>query len=38
VNGHVRIDIGAEYALGDVALAHADLAERKTVGSTVLIP
>jgi NADPH2:quinone reductase len=38
VNGNVRIDIGAEYALGDVALAHADLAQRKTVGSTVLIP
>jgi NADPH2:quinone reductase len=38
VNGDVRIEIGAEYALGDVALAHADLAQRKTVGSTVLIP
>jgi NADPH2:quinone reductase len=38
VNGHVRIDIGAEYALGDAALAHADLAQRKTVASTVLIP
>jgi NADPH2:quinone reductase len=38
VNGDVRIDIGAEYALADVALAHADLAQRKTVGSTVLIP
>jgi NADPH2:quinone reductase len=38
VNGNVRIDIGAEYALADVALAHADLAQRKTVGCTVLIP
>jgi NADPH2:quinone reductase len=38
VNGKVRIDIGAEYALGDVALAHTDLAQRKTVGCTVLIP
>jgi NADPH2:quinone reductase len=38
VNGDVRIDIGAEYALDDVALAHADLTQRRTVGSTVLIP
>jgi NADPH2:quinone reductase len=38
VNGDVRIEIGAEYALADVAAAHADLVQRKTVGSTVLIP
>jgi NADPH2:quinone reductase len=38
VKGDIRIDIGAEYALADVAIAHADLVQRKTVGSTVLIP
>jgi NADPH2:quinone reductase len=38
VSGGIRIDIGSEYALADVASAHADLAQRKTVGSTILIP
>ena len=38
VNGDIRIEIGAEYALADAATAHADLEQRKTVGSTVLIP
>lgn len=38
VNGDIRIDIGAEYSLADVAVAHTDLARRTTVGSTVLIP
>jgi NADPH2:quinone reductase len=37
-NGEIRIEIGAEYALADAATAHADLEQRKTVGSTVLIP
>jgi NADPH2:quinone reductase len=38
LSGEIRIDIGAEYALADAAIAHADLARRKTVGSTILIP
>ncbi|MGB5104298.1 MAG: quinone oxidoreductase [Steroidobacteraceae bacterium] len=34
----VRIEIGQTYALQDVAQAHRDLAARRTIGSTVLMP
>lgn len=37
-NGHVKIEIHQEYALGDVVQAHMDLEARKTTGSTILIP
>jgi NADPH2:quinone reductase len=36
--GVVRIEIGQTYALRDVQQAHRDLEERRTVGSTVLLP
>jgi len=36
--GIVRIEIGQTYALRDVQQAHRDLEERRTVGSTVLLP
>jgi NADPH2:quinone reductase len=36
--GHVRIDIGARYALADAAQAHRDLEARRTTGSLVLLP
>ena len=36
--GIVKIEIAQTYALKDTAKAHADLAARKTTGSTVLIP
>ncbi|HEX5650206.1 MAG TPA: quinone oxidoreductase [Steroidobacteraceae bacterium] len=36
--GVVRIEIGQTYALRDVQQAHRDLQERRTVGSTVLLP
>ena len=36
--GAVRIEIGQTYALQDAAQAHRDLAARRTIGSTVLIP
>ncbi|HET7204151.1 MAG TPA: quinone oxidoreductase [Steroidobacteraceae bacterium] len=36
--GVVRIEIGQTYALRDVQHAHRDLQERRTVGSTVLLP
>ena len=36
--GVVRIEIGQTYALRDVQRAHRDLQERRTVGSTVLLP
>jgi NADPH:quinone reductase len=36
--GTIRIEIGRNYALQDVAQAHRDLEARKTVGSTVLLP
>lgn len=36
--GIVRIEIGQTYALRDVQRAHRDLQERRTVGSTVLLP
>ena len=36
--GLVRIEIGQTYAISDVQRAHRDLAERRTIGSTVLLP
>ncbi len=37
-SGKVRIEVHARYALKDAAQAHRDLADRKTTGSTVLLP
>ncbi len=37
-SGKVRIEIHTRYALKDAAQAHRDLADRKTTGSTVLLP
>jgi NADPH2:quinone reductase len=37
-SGKIRVDIEQRYALADAAKAHADLASRKTVGSTVILP
>lgn len=37
-SGKVKIDINQRYALKDVAQAHRDLEERKTTGSTILLP
>jgi NADPH2:quinone reductase len=34
----VRIEVRAEYALADAATAHSDLEQRRTTGSSVLIP
>jgi NADPH2:quinone reductase len=36
--GRIKVDIEQRYPLADAARAHADLAARKTVGSTVLLP
>jgi NADPH:quinone reductase-like Zn-dependent oxidoreductase len=36
--GVVRIEIGQTYPMRDVQQAHRDLQERRTVGSTVLLP
>ena len=36
--GKIKVDIEQRYALSDAARAHEDLAARKTVGSTVLMP
>lgn len=36
--GAVRIDVNQTYALADAAQAHRDLEDRKTTGSTVLLP
>jgi NADPH2:quinone reductase len=36
--GVVRIEIGQTYPMRDVQQAHRDLGERRTVGSTVLLP
>jgi NADPH2:quinone reductase len=36
--GVVRIEIGQTYPMHDVQQAHRDLQERRTVGSTVLLP
>jgi len=37
-SGQVKIEINQTYALKDAAQAHADMAARKTTGSTLLIP
>ena len=37
-SGAVRINIMQEYSLKDAALAHRDLEERKTKGSSILLP
>jgi NADPH2:quinone reductase len=37
-SGAVKIEIGQRYALSDVARAHAELATRRTTGSSVLVP
>jgi len=36
--GAVKIQVNQRYALKDAAKAHRDLEQRKTTGSTVLIP
>ena len=36
--GAVRIGVGQSYRLQEAAQAHRDLEERKTIGSTVLLP
>jgi NADPH2:quinone reductase len=38
LKGKIKVDIEQRYPLADAARAHADLAARKTVGSTVLVP
>ena len=38
VKGRIKVDIEQRYPLADAPKAHADLAARKTTGSTVLIP
>lgn len=38
LSGDVRIEINQRYALADVQQAHRDLEDRKTTGSTVLLP
>lgn len=37
-SGHVEIEVKQTYALKDAAQAHRDLEQRKTTGSTVLLP
>jgi NADPH2:quinone reductase len=36
--GKIKVEIDQRYALADAARAHADLAGRKTTGSSVLLP
>ena len=38
LSGKVRIEVNQSYPLVDAARAHADLAARRTTGSTVLLP
>lgn len=38
MSGIVKIHIGQEYMLKDVPLAHRDLEQRKTTGSSILLP
>jgi NADPH2:quinone reductase len=36
--GEVRVEIGQSFPLRDAAAAHRALEERRTTGSTVLLP
>ena len=36
--GHVKIDVRQSYPLSEAERAHRDLEDRKTTGSTILIP
>jgi NADPH2:quinone reductase len=36
--GTIDVTVGQHYPLGQAALAHQDLEDRKTIGSTVLEP
>ncbi|PSB91664.1 quinone oxidoreductase family protein [Candidatus Pandoraea novymonadis] len=38
IAGRVKIHVNQRYVLSDVAQAHRDIEERKTTGSTILIP
>ena len=38
LSGDVRIEINQRYALADIQQAHTDLEDRKTTGSTVILP
>jgi NADPH2:quinone reductase len=38
LTGRVKVRIGQTYALKDAAQAHRDLEDRKTTGSTILLP
>jgi NADPH:quinone reductase len=37
-SGQVKVRVNQRYALADAAQAHADIAARKTTGTTVLVP
>ena len=37
-SGAVKIEVNQTYPMKDAPRAHADLASRKTTGSTVLLP
>ena len=37
-SGKVKVEINQRYALADIVTAHRDLEDRKTTGSTVIIP
>lgn len=36
--GDIRVEVGQRYPLAEIASAHRDLEERKTTGSTLIIP
>jgi NADPH2:quinone reductase len=38
LGGKVKIEVNQTYALKDAARCHRDMTERKTTGSSVLIP
>ena len=37
-SGVLKININQKYSLDEAGLAHKDLAERKTIGSSILTP
>jgi NADPH2:quinone reductase len=38
ISGKIKIEINQTYQLENVAQAHRDLEDRKTTGSTILLP
>jgi NADPH2:quinone reductase len=37
-SGKVKVDVQQKFDLADIGKAHASVSERKTIGTTIIIP